>query len=343
VKNNKSDISLIASYLNGELDDRAMYQLERRAQEDPALMDMLIGMEASKEHDDQIDFSTIDQMISNRIQENKSVKMLSWKSWVVAASLLLISGITGFLLLRKPQQIRHDHTLTAIRKKQAESVIQGTIVEPKSPVHQEDVAILRKHSPLRLPEKPLPVVRDSNTIAAVSVARDSDIFSGQALNEIVVTGYVAKRKTDITSSSTTMSRPADRQETLAGRVAGIRIRGTNSGEEVNDTLFDTQQSLNEVVVLSTGKKAALRAYPLIGWEAYKKYLQQQATLNVGTTGKVTLAFTIDAAGNPVKIRIVKGINDALNNRAIHLVLSGSRWNRGGKDVNKEIRLKIKFH
>jgi len=82
---------------------------------------------------------------------------------------------------------------------------------------------------------------------------------------------------------------------------------------------------------------------LIGWETYKKYLEQQATLNEGTTGKVIVAFKIDAAGNPVQIRIVKSINDAINNRAIILVLGGSRWVRGGKDVNKEIRLKIKFH
>jgi len=343
VKNNKSDISLIARYLNGELDERAMYQLERRTQEDPALMDMLIGMEASKDHDDQIDFSTIDQMISNRIQENKSVKILSWKSWIVAASLLFISGIAGFWLLREPQEMRHDHPLTEIRKKQAEPVIQGAIVEPKSLVHQEEVAIQLKNRTSRLPRKPMLIVKDSNTIAAVNITRDSDIFSAQALNEVVVTGFTAKRKTDVTSSSTTISRPADRQNTLAGKVAGIMIRGTNSVGQLNDTLSDTQQSLNEVVVVSANKKASARAYPLIGWEAYKKYLAQQATLNEGTTGRVTIAFTIDSAGNPVKIRIVKGINDAINNRAINLVLGGSRWDRGGNDVKKEVRLKIKFH
>lgn len=343
MKNNKPDISLIARYLNGELDERAMYQLERQAQEDPAVMDLLIGMEASKNQDDQIDFSTIDQMISNRIQENKSTKMLSWKSWIVAASLLFISALTGFWLTRDQQQSRKDNPLTEIRKKREEPVIQGPIVEPKNPLHQEQVAVIRKNKVLKIPGKPMPVVKDSSTIAAISNARDSGMFSGQALNEVVVTGYTAKRKTDMTSSSTIISRPADRQEALAGKVAGIRIRGTDSTGQVNDTLSYTQQSLSEVVVVSVDKKAAVRACPLIGWDAYKKYLEQQATLNEGTTGKVTLAFTIDAAGNPVKIRIVKGINDALNNRAINLVLGGSRWNRGGKDVNKEIRLKIKFH
>ena len=147
----------------------------------------------------------------------------------------------------------------------------------------------------------------------------------------------------MTSSSATISKPADRREALAGKVAGVMIRGTNSVGQVNDTLSDTQQSLNEVAVVSANKKATARAYPLIGWETYKKYLEQQATLNEGTTGKVIVAFKIDAAGNPVQIRIVKSINDAINNRAIILVLGGSRWVRGGKDVNKEIRLKIKFH
>ena len=84
------------------------------------------------------------------------------------------------------------------------------------------------------------LVKDSNTIAAISVARDSDIFSGQALNEIVLTGYTATRKKDMTSSSAPISKPADRREALAGKVAGVMIRGTNSVGQVNDTLSDTQ-------------------------------------------------------------------------------------------------------
>jgi len=56
----------------------------------------------------------------------------------------------------------------------------------------------------------------------------------------VVTGYTATRKKDMTSSSAPISKPADRREALAGKVAVVMIRGTNCVGQVNDTLSDTQ-------------------------------------------------------------------------------------------------------
>ena len=43
VSKRETDILLISKYLNGELNTKAMHRLERRAQDDPFLMDALEG------------------------------------------------------------------------------------------------------------------------------------------------------------------------------------------------------------------------------------------------------------------------------------------------------------
>jgi hypothetical protein len=89
VEKNKPDIALIRKYLNGELDARAMYELERRAQDDPYLMDVLMGMEMGNETEDEDSLATIDQLLGQRVQKVQTKKMIPWKSWSIAASVVI--------------------------------------------------------------------------------------------------------------------------------------------------------------------------------------------------------------------------------------------------------------
>jgi hypothetical protein len=124
VKNNKADISLIRKYLRGELDPRAMYELERQAQDDPIVMDMINGVEHSQEDLDKLNLMEINRMIRKRVDEDKSGPAevgaidrsgpseqtvrtsnnynKNWKVWMAAASLLLLSSIGILLGVKSP-------------------------------------------------------------------------------------------------------------------------------------------------------------------------------------------------------------------------------------------------
>jgi TonB-dependent SusC/RagA subfamily outer membrane receptor len=98
---NKPNIEQIRKYLNGELDARAMFELERQAEQDPFLWDMMRGMESSDENHEP-NLNAIDELIKQRVEQNKKKVVPMWRYWPVAASLLIALGIGGWWVLHEP-------------------------------------------------------------------------------------------------------------------------------------------------------------------------------------------------------------------------------------------------
>lgn len=110
----KADIQQIRRYLNGELDARAMYELELRAQNNADLMDVMLGMEAAQtNHQPQID--ELNELIAHRAAKDKRRVVPMYRTWAAAASVLLLLGIGGWWLSRETPktQLADNITLTA--------------------------------------------------------------------------------------------------------------------------------------------------------------------------------------------------------------------------------------
>lgn len=93
MKNSHPDILLIRKYLRGELSAHEMHMLEKRAQEDPLLMDMMIGMESGDEEMHEANLSVIDQLIKQRVSKKQTGKVLAWRVWLIAASVVLVTVV----------------------------------------------------------------------------------------------------------------------------------------------------------------------------------------------------------------------------------------------------------
>ena len=100
---NKEDISLIRKYLDGELDERAMYALERRAESDPQLMDVIKGMESADARTHEQNLASIDRLLQERIQQGKRRSTLLWANWRVAASLFIALTVGTWWLTNRPE------------------------------------------------------------------------------------------------------------------------------------------------------------------------------------------------------------------------------------------------
>lgn len=91
----KTDISQqIRKYLAGELDARAMHELERRAQDDPFLMDALEGYQNIP-----VDENTGIIELNSRLQQRtakKEARIISWRTMGIAASILILLGLGLF-------------------------------------------------------------------------------------------------------------------------------------------------------------------------------------------------------------------------------------------------------
>lgn len=109
----KHDIALIRKYLNGELDARAMFELERQAEADPSLWDMIKGMEAGGKND-QLILNEIDALIDQRVKKEKKRIIPLWTILSVAASLFIALGIGGWLLIHQAEKT--VPALTVVKK-----------------------------------------------------------------------------------------------------------------------------------------------------------------------------------------------------------------------------------
>jgi TonB family protein len=119
VSANKPDISQIRKYLNGELDARAMHQLERQAQDDPFLMDALEGYQ-QKGKEQQPHLNELQKRLQHRTTAGRKHIAL-WPAMSIAASILLFISVGGWWLINNRAKVDtglapgKDNTVVATR------------------------------------------------------------------------------------------------------------------------------------------------------------------------------------------------------------------------------------
>ena len=345
MKPNRPDISLIRKYLNGELDERAMYQLERQAQDDPALLDLIEGMEMGDQASDEAALLEINLLIQQRSQPEKTVKFVPWKTWSVAASLLILCGV-GVLWLqqRKPDATQVVQKTKKIPVPQDQPLISEAEVSAKLSENKEVIASVIHKQKARTPEistfrstelppmesaQSAPVEAKKTASARMSTSTlakrlDSAFQSDGNLNEVVTIGYgTPKKSVDARSMLEPDSTVAS--TALAGKVAGVSI-----------------QSADQRAIRIRGRNSIDNAEPESGWKAYSKYLEKKARKINGITGIVVLTFNLDQEGKPIEVVVLNGLTDEANQKAIELLNKGSRWKRTA-GMDGRITLVIRFH
>lgn len=419
MKVHKPDMAYIRRYLNGELTPREMHVLERQAQDDPLLMDVILGMEAADPQLHDTNIQDIRQRINARIGQGNTKRLAPFWRWSVAATVLTAIGVGTLWLVRQPQESAMEISQTAptpeTPKRVQENPPERSVAEMQSSEGQASVATEQQ----ALTSSPPPAdTAPRLAMRAEEQAQITDTSSHMdSLDEVVVVGYGVQKKPELTGAVAKLD-PSQRDtgaapqalqtsEALVGRVPGIRIRGVSSmakadkltgkviNSETQEPLSDvvlqlannrtvitdssgefaitdptsildakllgyqlktvniaTKDSivfvmepakdiLSEVVVVGYGKeKNAMKPEPEIGWKAYNRYLKKEARI-AGQKGVVELAFTLDAEGRPINIRVVKSTNETLGRHAIKLVEQGSHW-KSGDSSKKEITLKIRF-
>ena len=229
---------LIRKYLNGELDARAMHQLEKRAQEDPFLMDALEGYEKVA-GDQQPQLDELNERLHRRINK-KEKRIIPWRFLSIAASVLIITTIGGLLFFMNQPSDKQKIAANIFPVKESNIDVDSNKRNLKKP----DALASLKQKPQPKPLNKAVTTTEksnltaSNTATAIGVDKPVDTeFENNAatrdttrLREVTVLGYSAQRKKDITGSVTTISpgylsnvQPDSASSKLAGRVAGVSI------------------------------------------------------------------------------------------------------------------------
>ncbi len=253
----ETDIVLIRKYLNGELDTRAMHQLERRAQDDPFLMDALEGYQQVK-NDQQTPLDELGSRLQQRVTK-KERRIIPWKTLSIAASILVLF-IAGGLWLNMQHKPEHDKIVAAVVKPEAKTA-PAAPADTLQKAKKEAIAAtpLPKHPPkravLRQADVALIVVPDkavTNELASADVKlkevhiKEKDTTP---LNEMVVMGMTsaekkAAPKIDILKS-TPIKKDTSINRLLTAKVSGVMVNEARGITNLNNI---TNPALRNLII-----------------------------------------------------------------------------------------------
>jgi hypothetical protein len=239
VPKKEEDILQIRKYLNGELDAKAMHRLERRAQDDPFLMDALEGYESAAD-DQQGNLRHLNAQLHQRLSR-KERKIIPWRFISVAASILVVAGIGALLLLNKrpvksPVIANNvklaDKQVTVIRSPGAPAADTA----PMRPSANSPVAAIKL--PSRVTSHNGYTTQDKHTVAAVNapvvadnvvtasspvLAREVAIKDTTPLNEMIVMNYTAPAKKETRKDTLKRVLQTGRATLLQSKVEGVSV------------------------------------------------------------------------------------------------------------------------
>lgn len=219
----KVDMEQIRRYVRGELTPREMYALERQAQADPMLMDILLGMEqdALDVHGDNL--ADIRKRIAERSGRRQTAirRLLPVQRWAIAASVLAMLTVGTWWFTREdraePTEAMVEQGKTVVEQREA-------IVEPREPL----IAAAPKELLPKANETTPQRARSTSTEITVSEQMEK---KEERLDSVVVVGFGTQKKTAVVGAvdylaAAEMDSPALTAQ--ASHPGDVRIRGISA-------------------------------------------------------------------------------------------------------------------
>jgi len=330
--NKPTDISQqIKKYLAGKLDAHAMHELERRAQDDPFLMDALEGYEKVPVDQD-ARLSELQGRLQQRVGK-KEARIIPWRMMGIAASVLLLLGIGLFwyterssrdLVMEKivVQKPNVSVSPSVQRQASADTGLAAVAADMDKMVEGKEKRIAVNRKKIEYP--PPHVAADAEVAAAPPVVNDLQASNTDAvfkakdttpLNEMIVMDYTAKKKANTLQKEMRIGGTADSTDLLLNRQAA-RMMKIDTGKLKGNVVPIKGTDLASVNIDKSGYNAAPDQYRNIPQQYANDYPQKQVLNEIAIRpGLSTYTARHSWAGgnmspfNPVKLHgeIVRGM------------------------------------
>lgn len=146
-----------------------MHQLEREALDDPFLMDALEGYEATRK-DQQGNLNELADRLQERTAEKRG-RVISWKVWSIAASVLVVLTIGGLWLKNSSPAPKKARVADVVQQTKADKTLavplKDTVAAPNQPATHPEALVAQSI-------KPAPVVKEANK--PVDKASDKAVY-----------------------------------------------------------------------------------------------------------------------------------------------------------------------
>lgn len=276
MERNKVDIEQVKRYIRGELSPREMYALERRAQDNPMLMDIILGMEQAEPGMHAANLAEIRERLKQRTGRGRTSRLSAAQRWAVAASVLLAMTVSIVWFMRQdiyapnelavapPVAEERPVSPAAESRDEAEAPAQespaaagqqsrqrvaeqlAVAVEPKRETEVAD-EIRVEAEPSLIAERDHPLLAAAPASSKLAMREPEEAqMRKDTLNEVTVVGFGTQQQRELVGA-------VAKAEVRDGRAAGIYIRGT--GQPAKSTPIkgkvldsETQQPLRGVVL-----------------------------------------------------------------------------------------------
>ncbi len=124
----------------------------------------------------------------------------------------------------------------------------------------------------------------------------------------------------------------------------------NASDSINVALEPAGSALKEKAINSPNAKKAeggsspsAEAHPSTGWKAFTDYVNKNAVLPDGETGKVQLSFIVDGKGSLSGFKVIRSLNATADQKAIDLITNGPGWAGNIDGQPHEVKVTVRFH
>lgn len=317
-------------YRLGEMSRSEQWKFEKQMLEQPLLAEayegFLIRSEAPVAHE------AVHQVLAGKLHariQKRSPKHVMW-AYAAAAAITLCLGAFWLATLRPASKVAEQEANVA---KVEENVRTMDVISETTKL---SLASPDSETALVAPEpvKAIPSNRKPPVFSAAPPAGNLSFPENQPTVQLPALSFARKKPgflgNQLTSSRATDAVISEDSVTRLLRAARVAVQAAHQS-----SALDVQEM---VVVPEAGSEnrqrvaqAPLSGAPAIGWEAYRKYLLENA-VSAGRQGRVTVLFTVGPDGSLTDFK-PQG-DSLLFDRAIRILQNGPAWIPAERDGRK---------
>lgn len=320
------DPEMIRQYLAGELDDKAMHILERRAMDDPFLAEALEGF-GMHTPDQEAHLSDLESRLTARVQAGEKRRMIPvYYRWAAAAAVLILAGIGTLWIwqqgLPQGEIARTEEKQTPV----APGAVTNESGRPVVPV-AESLKNRQADAPQALPPAPLASNEGATAKQEATIQEDTSTVAAEAAAQAPAMMRMDRSMADNAIPSGT----PDSLHTEEDRIASSDIKLRKKAAYAPATVIAPQSKEVSVAENSNPNKRQLQGKVVDASQRNVGLAGVSVGLEGGRTGTLTdgegnFTIAVDSAA-PVQLSVYS------------IGYEGKKMNVGSKENDLKIALK----
>jgi hypothetical protein len=323
----------IQDYLAGRLSSQEMHHMEALMQENPFLADAIEGLAMLPKNENLTNtLADLQQKMPYRKEGIKKLDMTHRKSWVkmsIAASVLLVLGITTIFLLNtidssmNPKMAESAQSVAYTADSATMPTAKTTEAAPATPptkdIQQNSAAVAQ---PKPLEEKPQKI-KDESTPLPTKKAMES-AGSPPVASAVTTSKYEGEEAEKIATQRQTIAEKTDKKE-----------------ESKAD--FEAAKSKRAINQEDLAKPPTVNPVPVGGWANYYEELAENLPKSASLPkGTVIVEAEIGGNGEVLNTKIIESLTEFCDKAAQLAVKKTGKWQVGTNNTPQTVRVKVKF-